>query len=176
MRRVLVLLFLLPVLALASNRTYEYPSHGFSMVLPARNPVEADIDDNVTTYTYSEGEDSKDGLPWQMDMVMVTEGVDYAQVKDIHKMFEDLWARTVASKNFDPIGPLHYSKDADGNDVATFEAAMHTETDGKKITAHFTMRYVAVVKTSRFYEISVLRNFDEKVNDFDFINSFKLVK
>jgi hypothetical protein len=71
---------------------------------------------------------------------------------------------------------LHYSKDAAGNEVATFEAKFDTETDGKEIQTHFTMRFVAAVSTSRFYKISVLRNFDAKVNDFDFIDSFKLLK
>jgi hypothetical protein len=60
--------------------------------------------------------------------------------------------------------------------VATFEAKLDSETDGKKIQTHWTMRYVAAVSTSRFYNISVLRNFDAKVNDFDFIDSFKLLK
>jgi len=115
-------------------------------------------------------------MVWQMDMVTVTEGVDYSQVKDAHSMIEDLWAHLVAKKNIDPIGPLHYSKDADGNEIATFEAALHSETDDKKIETHFTMRYVAVLSTRRLYEISVLRNFDEKINDFDFIDSFKLLK
>jgi hypothetical protein len=159
----------------ASHKTYEYPEHGFSMVLPIRNSVEKTVDGNEADYTYSESPEDGDGIVWQMDMIKVTEGVDYAQVKDVHKLLEDAWARMVAAKNIDPIGPLNYSKDADGNEVATFEATLHTVTDGKKIGTHFTMRYVAVVKTSRFYVISVLQNFDEKVND-DFINSFKLLK
>jgi|SRR5208282_2039348 len=170
------LVLLLSTFALASHRTYSVPEHGFNIVVPARNDVKVDVDGSQTTYTYEEGPEDVDGMKWQMDMVNVTEGIDYAQVKDVQKMLEDIWAHLVAGKNFGPIGPLHYSKDVDGNEVATFEASMRTVTDGKKIETHFTMRLVAVVKTSRFYQISVLRNFDEKINDFDFIDSFKLVK
>jgi hypothetical protein len=146
------------------------------MVVGSLHSVEKSVEDSRTTYTYAEGVEPADGVVWQMDMVQVSEGVDYTQVSDVRKWLTDMWVRMISSGNIHPIGPVHDSKDAAGNEVATFEAELDTETDGKKIQAHFTMRYVAVVSTHRFYLISVLRNFDEKVNDFDFIDSFKLLK
>jgi hypothetical protein len=170
-------LVLLSTFALASGKTYEYPEHGFSMrVGPRAVEKEESVEDRMTTYTYSEGPESVDGLEWQMDMVTVNEGMDYKQVPDVRKWMTDMWAHMVNDKPFHPDGPLHYSKDTAGNEVVTFEAKLDSETDGKKIQTHFTMRFVAAVSTSRFYKISVLRNFGEKVNDFDFIDSFKLVK
>jgi hypothetical protein len=169
-------LVLLSTFAPASSKTYSYPEHGFSMRVGGTPSVEKSVEDNLTTYTYSEGPESADGMVWQMDCVMVNEGVDYKQVKDVRLWLEDLWAHLVNAGNFHPDGPLHYSKDAAGNEVATFEAKLDSKTDGKKIQTHFTMRFVAAVSTSRFYKISVLRNFDAKVNDFDFIDSFRLLK
>jgi hypothetical protein len=171
-------LVLLSTFALASGKTYEYPEHGFSMRVGGHGAVEKQesAEDRLTTYTYSEGVDPVDGLVWQMDMVTVNEGVDYKQVPDVREWMTNMWVNIVNGKSFHPDGPLQHSKDAAGNEVVTFEAKLDSETDGKKIQTHFTMRFVAAVSTSRFYKISVLRNFGAKVNDFDFIDGFKLVK
>ncbi len=176
MRTTLLLLVLLSTFALASSKTYSYPEHGFSMRVGGTPSVEKSGEDSLTTYTYSEGPESVDGMVWQMDMITVNEGVDYKQVPDVRKWMTDMWAHMVSGKPFHPDGPLHYSKDAAGNEVVTFEAKLDSETDGKKIQTHFTMRFVAAVSTSRFYKLAVMRNFDAKVNDFDFIDSFKLLK
>jgi hypothetical protein len=146
------------------------------MVVGGLHSVEKSVDGSQTTYTYAEGVEPADGVLWQLDMVQVNEGVDYTQVPDVRKWLTDMWVRMISSGDIHPIGPVHDSKDADGNEVATFEAKLDSETEGKKIQTHLTVRYVAVVSTHRFYLISVLRNFDAKVNDFDFIDSFKLLK
>jgi hypothetical protein len=169
-------LVLLSTFGPASSKSYSYPEHGFSMVVGSLHSVEKSVEDSQTTYTYAEGVEPADGVLWQMDVVNVTEGVDYTQISDVRKWLTDMWVRMISSGDIHPIGPVHESKDAAGNEVATFEAKLDSETDGKKIQTHLTVRYLAVVSTHRFYLISVLRNFDAKVNDFDFIDSFKLLK
>jgi hypothetical protein len=165
---------LLSTFALASSKTYEYPEHGFSMRVGGHGAVEKEesVEDRLTTYTYPKGWSLL--TAWSGRWIWL--GVDCKQVPDVRKWMTDMWAHMVSGSNFHPDGPVHYSKDAAGNEVVTFEAKLDSETDGKKIQTHFTMRFVAAVSTSSFYKISVLRNFGEKVNDFDFIDSFKLVK
>jgi len=168
----ILLVVLSATAAFASHQTIEYKNQGFSVVLPIRTSPKLSTDEDGTfTLTYDDGME-----PWQMRMVVVFNGVDYSKTTS-HKLLEDFWASTVSKKTMDPIGPIHFDKDAAGNERGTFEMTLHTPAsdDANATDTHVTMRFVAVVGSSRFYEISVLRNFGENVDDFDFINSFKLL-